>query len=368
MLQTTCRRGRLATRMATLLPLLLWGTAAASPGEESPRTTQDPATANAEPMPRASRALLLDVRGGESGFFAVGERGHILSSSDGEQWRQLQVPTRSTLTAVAGHGPHLWAAGHDGVIVHSANGGDSWRRQRVSPWSAEGGDDNAGVPVLDLLFLDAHHGIAIGAYNLLLRTEDGGENWVPRSPQIDAVSRASEGQAAADWSFDESDLQLGAELDPHLNAIARTGSGALVIAGERGTFLRSIDGGAQWESRMLPYLGSMFGILAWEDQHILVYGLRGNVLESRDLGDTWQDHDTGIVDSLLGGVALDRGGAVLVGVNGAVLYRPDADTPFRALRFQRADGVTPTLTGVLPLGANRYLLIGDKGVDAYQIP
>ena len=46
---------------------------------------------------------------------------------------------------------------------------------------------------------------------------------------------------------------------------------------------RSRDGGETWESRRLPYEGSMFGVLSWQDDHILVYGLRGNVLALVDL-------------------------------------------------------------------------------------
>ena len=112
---------------------------------------------------------------------------------------------------------------------------------------------------------------------------------MPRFP-----NRAAPAADGDDWTYDEADLMLDAETDPHLNAIARTGSGALVIAGERGTFLRSRDGGETWESRRLPYEGSMFGVLAWEDDHILVHGLRGNVYESTNLGDSWTRVETGV--------------------------------------------------------------------------
>ena len=356
--------------------------AADTPPIPEPETAKpaatDPALLDAEVLPRASRSLLLDAVRTSGGYFAVGERGHVLASDDGVTWRQAAVPTRATLTAIASVDGVMWAAGHDGVIVHSTDGGQTWVRRRAAPWSYDIVDPSEGVPLMDLLFTDARNGIAIGAYSLMLVPSDGGITWTSRTVSSAAPvaevepepEPAAEGDDAAaegdDWTFSDEDLALDAESDPHLNAIARAGSGALVIAGERGTFLRSRDGGETWTSKRLPYEGSMFGVLSWQDDHILVYGLRGNVYESRDLGDSWTRVETGITTSLMGGYALENGGAVLVGANGAILTRPDADSPFTATAFETASGETPLLSGVLPVDGAGYLVIGDKGADMYR--
>lgn len=357
--------------------------AADTPPIPEPETAKpaatDPALLDAEVLPRASRSLLLDAVRTSAGYFAVGERGHVLASDDGVTWRQAAVPTRATLTAIASVDGVMWAAGHDGVIVHSTDGGQTWVRRRAAPWSYDIVDPSEGVPVMDLLFTDAKNGFAIGAYSLMLVTSDGGVTWTPRSvsasapvaeaepgPEAPAEEGAEPAAEGDDWTFSDEDLALDAESDPHLNAIARAGSGALVIAGERGTFLRSRDGGETWTSKRLPYEGSMFGVLSWQDDHILVYGLRGNVYESRDLGDSWTRVETGITTSLMGGYALENGGAVLVGANGAILTRPDADSPFTATAFETASGETPLLSGVLPVDGAGYLVIGDKGADMYR--
>ncbi len=370
---TPISRGLLA--VALLLAVSLPAAAQApeaAPADAAPAAATDPALLDAEMMPRVSRSLLLDAVRTDAGFFAVGERGHVLMSTDGKQWTQAAVPTRSTLTSIATADGMLWAAGHDGVIVHSADGGKTWVRQRVSPWSYDLVELTDGVPVMDLLFTDANNGFAIGAYSLMLVTSDGGATWTPRSalaapapPETDVVEPA-DGETGDDWTFSDDDLMLDAESDPHLNAIARAGSGALVIAGERGTFLRSRDGGNTWDSKRLPYEGSMFGVLSWDDDHILVYGLRGNVFESRDLGDSWVRVETGITTSLMGGHALANGGAILVGANGALLMRPDADSPFVATAYEMTTGETPLLSGVLPIDDSGYLVIGDKGADLYR--
>ena len=60
----------------------------------------DPSVSDSEILPKASSSLLLDIARTDTGFVAVGERGHVLLSADGKNWKQTSVPTRSTLTTV----------------------------------------------------------------------------------------------------------------------------------------------------------------------------------------------------------------------------------------------------------------------------
>ncbi len=372
------------TRLAGALLLALWLPLAvqAQEAEPEPETEQpaaaDPAALDAEIMPRASQSLLLDAVQTAAGYFVVGERGHILVSDDGQSWKQAQVPTRSTLTSITSADGVLWAGGHDGVIVHSTDGGQTWTRRRMQVWTPDYADPLDGVPVMDILMVDGMNGFAIGAYAMFLETRDGGVTWEPRGiinydepepapePAVETASADADAPAADDWTFDASDLELEAEADPHLYAMARTDEGHLVIAGERGAFFRSTDGGQTWERDRLPYEGSMFGILSFGGEHLLVHGLRGNVLESHDLGRSWTNVETGVNTSLMGGRALADGGAILVGANGVVLSRPDGDSPFTETRFEMANGETPNLTGVLPAGDAGFIVVGDKGAGLFR--
>ena len=360
-------------RGACLTGALLLSLSLAS-SAQAPPAPSDPSELSAEMLPRAAQSLLLDAVHASAGYFVSGERGHVLTSSDGAKWQQQKVPTRSTLTALATVDGQLWAGGHDGVILHSADGGQTWHAQRRDPFALAPDQDPAdrdqrqGAPVLDLLFIDATHGFAVGAYSLMLQTSDGGGTWTPVQALAvdDGASDAPEAVASESGVFDAADLELGEESNPHFNAIARTGSGALAVVGERGTFLRSRDDGATWEKVAFPYAGSLFGVLAWEADHILAYGLRGNVYESTDLGSTWTKVDSAIGSNLMGGTALANGGAALVGSNGTVLVRPDGASPFVASTYTNAAGETPALAAVIAAGAAGYVLAGEKGVDTYQ--
>lgn len=359
-------------RVASLVLALLAGAVVA---QEPAVPIVDPLDQPVEVLPLAEHALLLDIARAGDRYVAVGERGHILLSRDGATWTQsAKVPLRSTLTAVAAVGNEAWAVGHDGVILHSADAGDSWTVQRHDPWqqAPEGKEHELrqGVPLLDVVFTDALHGIAIGAYSLLLTTADGGKSWngsrIQTPDDVSAAAKATDddvNEEASGDTFSADQLRIGQESDPHLNGIARTGNGALMIVGERGAVFRSRDAGAHWERSQLPYDGSMFGVIGYDGEHVIAYGLRGHVFESMDLGTTWSEVSTGTELSLMGGTPLADGGAIIVGANGTVLRRAKGDAGFSRFTSSAA-GV---IAGVVPAGTDGELLIaGENGVSRYQ--
>lgn len=343
-----------------------------------PAAPVDPAMLPTEPAPLADASLLLDIAAGEQRAIAVGERGHVLVSESREDWRQVaDVPTRSTLTGIATAGSHAWVVGHDQVVLHSADDGLHWERQHLAPYEPGNWDDiTNGAPLLDVLFLDDQRGFAIGAYGLMLATSDGGTHWERGSIndrlQDDEAAMADggadadaglddAGEGADDWTFSDEDLLLEELTDPHLNAIARTGSGALFIAAERGSAYRSRDEGESWERISIPYDGSMFGVLGFDGEHVLVFGLRGNAFESHDLGSTWTALDTGTEQTLQGGTVVAGGGVVLVGSGGVVLVRQGAGDPFQ--QFLHDEG--GALADVLPLAGRDMVLVGERGIARF---
>jgi photosystem II stability/assembly factor-like uncharacterized protein len=335
-----------------LLPLLAISTDQAK---------DDPSIQNAEIKPRASRSLLLDITRTDSGYVVVGERGHILISTDGKNWQQVKVPTRSTLTTVSAQGASVWAGGHDGVILSSSDAGKTWQRQRAQPWSADSQSLTNGSPVLDTLFVSATEGYAVGAYSLLLKTEDAGATWSELSiAGSEPTQKEIDMEATASGVFDDSDLALAAESDPHLNAIARTASGKLLVMGERGAGFRSDDDGATWRSIRLPYGGSVFGLLSLGGEQVLSFGLRGNVYQSDDAGSSWRKIESGTETSLIGGTVSADGTILLVGSNGTAAIRRPGESAFSARQIQLATGQTPALTAAVG-DAGVYVMTSDLG-------
>jgi photosystem II stability/assembly factor-like uncharacterized protein len=322
-----------------------------------------------EPQPAqearlAAESLLLDIERAGQRYVAVGARGHVVLSSDGENWEQAEtVPVRSTLTRVAFSGGRLWAVGHDSAIIHSRDLGQTWVLQHFDP--------EAEKPLLDVHFFDANNGVAIGAYGLFMRTRNAGDDWdilemadLVTSEDIDWEALAAE--AAEDSTMDEELFGEDALFDRgcyefmecHLNAFLAIGDDDWLIAAERGYGFRSVDGGVNWEAFRFPYAGSMFGLLQL-DSEILAFGLRGHVQLSRNQGQSWTELENPLVSTLKGGAVDPRGRALMVGAGAAqLIYDP------RAREFDlQEDRLGSTYAAVLFKDSGEKILVGEDGVS-----
>ncbi len=81
--------------------------------------------------PLASKSLLQSVTRAGDRIVAVGQRGHVVYSTDGgASWKQASVPVSSDLTAVFFvDDKQGWAVGHDGVVLHTVDSGATWALQ-----------------------------------------------------------------------------------------------------------------------------------------------------------------------------------------------------------------------------------------------
>lgn len=274
--------------------------------------------------PEATQALTLDLIAVDSGWVAVGERGHVLLSDDGDAWRQAEfVPVQATLTSVVERAGHMWAVGHDATIIHSHDGGETWDLQWFEPELEQ--------PFLDVHFSDRNNGLAIGAYGIYLVTDDGGETWRELNMADLVVSEAIDWAAVEERYRLENPDGLGFDrgcyefMECHLNAFLDLGDGRYMIAAERGYGFRSEDAGQTWESFRFAYSGSMFGLIEVSDG-VLAYGLRGNVQHSPDFGNTWTLLDSPTQSTLLGADKAADGTVLMVGSGAARLsYDPTSN-------------------------------------------
>ncbi|WP_332852175.1 WD40/YVTN/BNR-like repeat-containing protein [Duganella sp. S19_KUP01_CR8] len=279
--------------------------------------------------PLAARALVNGLAVAGKRLVAVGQRGHIVLSDDGgASWRQAGVPLSADLVAVQFPSAlHGWAVGHDGVVLHSADGGLHWQRQldgraiaALLLRSYDSDTADAGVraaarrlaaqgadqSLLDVWFDDERNGFVVGAFGLILHTGDGGASW---QPWLERVANPN---------------------GYHLNAV-RGVDGDTLIAGEQGTLLKLNRGAARFDAIATPYQGSYFG-LAGGPGTLLAYGLRGHAYRSTDRGLSWHKIDTGLQVGLTAAATLRDGRLALVSQAGQVLLSADGGASFLPLR------------------------------------
>lgn len=303
-------------RVAVACAMLCWASTGAA--QEEGRWADQPRQPEpAEIMPLADQAIVNDIKRAGDHLVAVGERGHILLSEEGDEWRQVKAPVRAMLTRVTFvDDSNGWAVGHDGSVLRTTDGGETWDLRH---WDAAW-----GRPFYDAIFTTPERGLVVGSNGRMLRTDDAGESWEEVTNEV------------FDTGF-------------HLYEIERLPGGALMIAGERGFMARSLDDGASWDMLEPPYIGSYFGVIPVGPHSAVLYGLQGKVFRAVDVRELavleepmeydpfinesvtdpqklaqmgWKAFDNPVVESLFGGTAYgqtEAGQMVLVGVDGTII-------------------------------------------------
>ncbi|MBV6823411.1 YCF48-related protein [Pseudomonas sp. PD9R] len=304
--------------------------------------------------------LLATTRAGDR-LIAVGQRGHILYSDDtGKHWQQAAVPVSADLNAVYfSSSEQGWAVGNDGVVLHSSDAGETWIKQldgreigallvkhygdlasaepANAQWSQLAADgqrlveEGADKPLLDVWFANEKVGYVVGVFNLILRTEDGGQHWTPFQ--------------------DRTDNPQGF----HLNAIAFTGDG-LYIAGEQGLLLKWNDAQQRFLALQTPYQGSFFGVIG-KPGEVLAFGLRGHVFRSTDGGASWSPLDTGLQVSITAAALGTDGRYRLFSQAGHLLVEQEPEARLQLVAQQSQSPVA----GAIQAANGSLIVVGSRG-------
>jgi len=316
---------------------------------------------------RASTSVLIAVTRSGQRLVAAGERGMIVLSDDsGVTWRQARVPVSVSLTGIAfPTASKGWAVGHGGVVLSSNDGGETWTKQldgrqvaNMLLEAAKAGSPLAGKdtqaalaeanrlvadgpdkPFLDVKFFDSERGLIVGAFGMVLSTDNGGKTWQPALDRLDNPG------------------------GKHLNAISIADRDVYLV-GEHGIVFRSSDGGRKFVELKTPYAGTYFGALAVDSNSLIVFGLRGQAYRSGDRGTNWQKVDAGTASTLTAGMRLDDGSLVLADESGRLLYSRDSGLHFKPLRVPRPY----PFTGIVQATDSSLNLSGVRGMTRFTLP
>jgi len=194
-----------------------------------------------------------------------GSRGKILSIAADGTVSRLATPTERTLQDIAVWDErHAVAVGNDGVILFSADGGQSWQVAQDVPRSAVANKLNRVRLAANGL------AIATGEMGALLLSRDFGRSW----------------------------QRLREEEDVAWNDVAILDDGRLLVVGEFGRILLSDDQGQSWEEIASPVPASLMSVQFRDALNGVAVGLEGALLVTRDGGRQWDSIDLGIGEHL----------------------------------------------------------------------
>ncbi len=304
--------------------------------DTAPPELQPKAFLEAEKSPHAAREILVKATKAGSSLVAVGERGHIIRSTDkGNTWHQADhVPTQSTLTDVHFLDPKTgWAVGHDAIILYTDDAGRTWTRQHADP----GGESL----LLTIHFFNHAHGFAMGDGSLILETKDGGASWKRHTA----------------WRHTYGDFQLS-------DAFQSPKADTIYVAADFGALFRFKDTGPTFRLVQTPAQSTFRRGFMLDDGTVWLAGAKDRLWRSNRRRTNWRSIKTNAEVNLNTGAALEDGTLVFAGDQGTVLVSHDkGDTFSRVHTDQLGDYVD-----VLPIAERKILLLGSQGLTLAMLP
>lgn len=238
-------------------------------------------------------------------------------------------------------GQLTYRCGRLGTVHRSSDGAKTWDSIPI-PLSVQARSFNS------IHFVDSEVGYVVGgneaidSIQTIIKTSDGGQNWVVQRDQLDPWLKAI-------WMHDD-----------------QTG----IVAGERGTILKTNDGGNNWES-VNPPVGtefSNFNAIYFKDAQngFMVGGLPGIdsvqiILETSDGGASWSaviDQPGGALNGI--GFRTDQHGFA-VGDWGVILETTDGGANWTELIFPPSFNNLFHLNNVVFANHDYGLILGDFG-------
>lgn len=198
-------------------------------------------------------------------------------------------------------------------------------------------------PLLDLWFKNAKEGFVIGAYGFMFRTTDGGKNWSDWSGRIqnpdrfhlNAIAHAGfnnlvmVGEAGMIFRSRDGGLSWDAVKSPYegsLFGLQSMNKGAVMLAyGLRGNIFRSTDQGRKWLRVNSGTKQTLIGATALSGSTLVMAGSAGVFVRGIDSGRSYQSKvlasrqaNAAVVEAPDGNLILvGEGGIKLVASNGA---------------------------------------------------
>ncbi len=285
----------------------------------------------------------------DGSIYIVGSKALFMVSTDhGKTWLQRMLPERpgSTLfqdrdlysIRFTADGKTGWICGEEGIMLHTADGGETWTRQGSTVKSnlfklyvvddktayaaganatalrtVDGGDhwQSAKIPkaidLFDITFSDKNTGWAVGEFSTVLKTTDGGQTWL-----VQSGGNMGEYTIGPFFTITFTDPQHG------------------IAAGLSGDLATTSDGGNTWQPAKLPDSSATYTVTEDTANKKLWAGGTGGKMFGQNAGGQWQEVKQ-VTFRDITDIAFVGNEGVAVGLNGTILLTSNAGEQWQAV-------------------------------------
>jgi len=272
-----------------------------------------------------------------------------------------------------------WASARNGLILHTSDGGQSWRVQ----------NSGTDFTLASIFFLDSQTGWAVGDQGTIIHTKDGGKTWIkqkcPVSFYLMGVRFVS---PLKGWIVTEQthilhttnggktwEIQFS-DKDFILRAVSFANELIGWVVGEYGYVYHTEDGGVTWKHQLGHYridendeiVGGnyLFAVKTVDERTVWAVGIDGYVIKTEDGGKTWKEVHVGIKNVHLFTVAAaDKGETIVIGGNAALRVSTNAGKSWQSPEL-RPHITYGGIYGLSNVGSSHFVAVGRKGVIYYH--
>lgn len=250
----------------------------------------------------------------------------VLRTSNGGAIWSPHVITGAALNSVSFVSPLIgWVLNSDyGTVYKTEDGGTTWVMQYSNPFigaaydihfvdenygwvqrhdrtlfTTDGGVSWDSVPspgggssVTKIQFLNATDGYCLSTNNILYKSADGGQTWVPKTV----------------WSG-----------PGYMNSFFALDENVIWAVGENGLIRNSQNGGNTWITQTSGSTGTLNGVVFYDSFNGLIAGFGGTILSTSDGGTTWITNTSGTGTDLYQLDMVGAGKAWVTGASGVIL-------------------------------------------------
>ncbi len=226
-----------------------------------------------------------------------------------------------------------WAAGDDGAIIKTEDGGVSWTQQKIATTDA----------INDIYFRNKEDGLLLSA-SRIWRTENGGATW-----------RESTNFSSSDFGGVPELYSLFFVNKKRGWIVGSVSRGENVVDG---LVLATDDGGATWRRQQTPTRTELIDVDFDDERRGWIVGANGKILFTNDGGATWKAQRSNTTAALYNVEFRNERVGWAVGEGGMILRTTDGGTSWLAVRAP----VRSTLLSVRFVNENEGYIIGRGGV------
>ena len=274
---------------------------------------------------------------GDKGFAAGDDGFLVMTNNGGRTWEQIKLEMTDNINEI------YFRNDDNGYLVAgrkmfaTRDGGRSWQEIKIF---SQNDFRNLTPEFLSIRFTDKKRGFVIGSVlnkdervvdSLVMQTKDGGENWtrvpVPTKQELFHLdfNGTSNGWIVGDDGLilrtsdgGENWLTQNSGTTRALYNVDFRDNNEGFIVGGYGTILRTEDGGEHWLAVRTNYPDTFLRVDFADDKNGWIVGYKGAILRSADRGRTWIRQDSQTSQNIYG-LFMNKKYGYAVGANGLIL-------------------------------------------------